>query len=513
VRPLLEARELAALGGVLTVGIGIRLVQISQPFVDRWSSRQADVAMIARNFHRHGFNLLYPQIDWAGSWPGYVGTEFPLVPFLASLVYLIWGEAEWIGRSISVVFFAASVPFLYLLVRKVWNPRSAFFAVIAYTLAPLGIFASRSFMPDMASLALSIAALYLFAEWLDREAHAGLFAASCAALSLAILVKLPTVIIGVPLAYLAVRARGAGFWRTPALWVWAAVALGFPLAWYLHAHAVSVAHAPHHMFGEGGLKIVDPGSYAGIAVSSIIPGLTPLVTLGMLIGLLLPGRSRFAGVFGWWCVAIAAFTILAGRGASWHAWYQLPLVPVAAALAGRVGDVAWGRLAGAGRQRLGLVLGGVSLATVAALATFYVAPLYKPWANPLRDAGRELDRIAPAKALAVFTEWDPTTVYYSDRKGWRLERSEFSWQGPHDTAEAIGALEALRLRGAQYLLFTRHGRWWFDRYPGFRQYLESRYPRVPTNADCTLFELSRPDRHAGSVAIARTVATRIEPGR
>ena len=77
---LVERRELAALVGVLSIGIAIRLIHISQPFVDAWSSRQADVAMIARNFYRHGFNILYPQVDWAGTSPGYVGTEFPLVP-------------------------------------------------------------------------------------------------------------------------------------------------------------------------------------------------------------------------------------------------------------------------------------------------------------------------------------------------------------------------------------------------------------------------------------------------
>lgn len=39
-----HARELAVLAGALTAGIAVRLIQISQPFVDRWSSRQADVA-------------------------------------------------------------------------------------------------------------------------------------------------------------------------------------------------------------------------------------------------------------------------------------------------------------------------------------------------------------------------------------------------------------------------------------------------------------------------------------
>jgi 4-amino-4-deoxy-L-arabinose transferase-like glycosyltransferase len=48
-----------------------------------------------------------------------------------------------------------------------------------YTLTPLSIFASRSIMPDMASLSLSIVALYLLARWLERAPDATLFVAAC----------------------------------------------------------------------------------------------------------------------------------------------------------------------------------------------------------------------------------------------------------------------------------------------------------------------------------------------
>jgi hypothetical protein len=108
----LQVGELTTLIGLLLVGLLIRLVKISQPFVDNWSWRQTDVAMVAENFYRHGFNIFYPQINWAGAAPGYVGTEFPAVSFIASLLYLFFGVQDWIGRSISVLCFVVSiVPF------------------------------------------------------------------------------------------------------------------------------------------------------------------------------------------------------------------------------------------------------------------------------------------------------------------------------------------------------------------------------------------------------------------
>src|SRR5262249_1071226 len=190
-RALIRPREALLLSIVLSLGALPRLVSLSQPFVDEWSWRQADVAMIAENFYRNGFNIFYPQISWAGNVPGYVGTEFPLVPFFASLLYVPFGVQDWIGRSMSVLFFAPSVPFFYLLVKKVADERSALFATVMYCLAPLGVVAGRSFMPDMAALSLSIMALYLFVEWIDRRPDARFFAVAVAATSLAILVKLP----------------------------------------------------------------------------------------------------------------------------------------------------------------------------------------------------------------------------------------------------------------------------------------------------------------------------------
>src|SRR5438132_7731481 len=85
-----------------------RLILIDQPYIDRWSWRQSDVAAIARNFSEGGFHFAYPQIDWAGDAAGYVGTEFPILPFLAAICYKFAGIHEWIGRSESVIFFAIS---------------------------------------------------------------------------------------------------------------------------------------------------------------------------------------------------------------------------------------------------------------------------------------------------------------------------------------------------------------------------------------------------------------------
>src|SRR6202011_5149324 len=144
------------------LAIAARFVLIDQPFIDKWSWRESDVAAIARNFLQNGFHLARPQIDWAGDQPGYVGTEFPILPFIAALCYNFFGVHEWIGRVQAVVLFAVSLPFFFLLMREIFSESAATWATFFYVLAPVNLFASREFMPDMPSLSLGIVGLYFF---------------------------------------------------------------------------------------------------------------------------------------------------------------------------------------------------------------------------------------------------------------------------------------------------------------------------------------------------------------
>jgi 4-amino-4-deoxy-L-arabinose transferase-like glycosyltransferase len=487
---ILQSREMVLLLIFVCIAISLRLIEISRPFVGGWSWRQTDVAMIAENFYQNGFNIFYPQINWAGNSPGYVGTEFPLVPYLASLLYVFFGVHEWIGRSVSVFFFALSVPFFYLLVRSVSNARSALFAVVIYSLTPLGIFASRSFMPDMTSLSFSIVALYFFAEWVNRPANSNLFIAATAATGLAILVKLPAIIIGLPLFYMVWREYGAKFVLRREMWAFAALSLIFPLAWYYHAYLISVAHFPHHMFGSKGIALESLTGYGQILHEAATSSLTPLLTAMMLVGVFLPSPARFGRVFHWWLLAIFFFAFIAARGHYQHPWYLLPIVPVAAAFAGRICDFVLSRVVPSAHSKIVIVLGSSAFFTVLSYLSFtYVRPLYHPWGMRSYNAGTELNRIAPRHALAIVADGgDPTCLYYSKRKGWHF-LDDFG-SAPKNSRQAIIELERLRKQGARYLVFPRYTFWWLDYYQEFRRHLDSHYHRVRQTTEYAIFDLA-----------------------
>src|SRR5262245_58910878 len=288
--------------------------------------------MIADNLHRHGFNLFYPRIGWAGLAPGYVGAEFPLVPLLAALLYRIFGVQDWIGRVVSISFFAASLPLLFLLVKRVYGHRAALLAMAIYCAVPVGLFSARSFMSDTASLACALAAVWLFIQWLDRGRPGVLVGAACVA-AVALLVKLAAISIAIPMLALAIGKYGRrGMLARLDLW---AATLGIGLvtvAWYLHGYRISLVHPPYHYFGAGGLGLSSAGTYRTVLQYVAMADLTPVVVALALGGLML-GRGRADGwMFHWWLVGALVFVLpLTPR---YHPWYALAFVPAVVGLAG-----------------------------------------------------------------------------------------------------------------------------------------------------------------------------------
>src|SRR5215472_8308733 len=196
-----HATQLVMVIGVLAVAA--RLVLINQPYVDHWSWRQSDVASIARNFLQDGFRFAYPQIDWAGNAPGYVGTEFPILPFIAAVCYKFAGVHEWIGRIQAVILFAVSLPFFFLLVREIFGSTAAVWASFFYCFAPINVFAGRSFMPDVPSLSFAIVGLYFFLRWIQHGESSSFFVAAIA-ISMSLLIKITSIVILTPILYLTV---------------------------------------------------------------------------------------------------------------------------------------------------------------------------------------------------------------------------------------------------------------------------------------------------------------------
>jgi 4-amino-4-deoxy-L-arabinose transferase-like glycosyltransferase len=506
-----RATQLAILLSIL--GIAARLIWIDQPFTDNWSWRQSDVAAIARNYFTGGFHLAHPQIDWAGNQPGYVGTEFPILPFIAALCYKFFGVHEWIGRAQAVILFAVSLPFFFLLVREVFGESAANWATFFYIFAPVNLFTGREFMPDTPSLSLGILGLYLFFRWIEGRS-ANLLLVGAGAISLSILIKAPSAIIGLPLACLAFQRFRAGAFRRIELWIFAAITLLPPAIWYAHARDIAAQFYPHHFFGAGGIRIMNASWYwkiaRQVATSSLTPVLFALALGGAFVarsttGLAEAERRRGEGLRGltsteangstwalffyWWLAAMILFVIVVGYG-NRHQWYQLPLVPIAAAFAGTACGFIDQRFSL--RRAARFALSTLLAVSFGVFAIAYVWPLYHSRASTaLRDLGLELKTATPPNALIVAADnGDPTAFYYAERKGWHfLERDGIFLGDPLDSPQAIADLEKLRHRGATYLALTWATRWWLDYYKEFGQYLHTHSTLMKEAPEFTIYRL------------------------
>lgn len=104
--------------------------------------------------------------------------------------------------------------------------------------------------------------------------------------------------------------------------------------------------------------------------------------------------------------------------------------------------------------------------------------------------GRE---VRPGEVVAILSRGDNLLVELPDRVGWhfpRLEDGTYAGYHPASSNEAIQHLEAVRERGARYLLVPRTARWWLEHYEQFRQHLGARHRLIVDDDRGVLFALS-----------------------
>jgi hypothetical protein len=99
-------------------------------------------------------------------------------------------------------------------------------------------------------------------------------------------------------------------------------------------------------------------------------------------------------------------------------------------------------------------------------------------------------------SVIVVSRGDEELLKLQRRKGWHFpqaEHGEYAGYYPVDSAGAIAHLEALRARGADFLLFPSTAFWWLDYYKEFKQPLDGCYPRVWADETCVIYRLSPPE--------------------
>lgn len=516
-----EPGPLLAFWALLALGLALRLYQIAAPLTDHHYWRQTDTAAIARNFAAENMNIFYPMLDWQGR-EGYAEVEFQLYTWLVAVLYRIFGAHDALGRLVSVGFSLATLLLLYDFARRLLGRGAALWAMGLYAVAPLPVFFGRSFQPESAVAFFSL--LAIAAAWRAvEERREALFWLAAAATALALLLKLPSLYLGLPLAALAWRRDGARFLLSPRWWAFALIALLPAALWYAWAHRLGAQSAAgFSILGSDGTHRLFPFPLYSTAhfwltllrrwmLDSLALLAVPFAALGAWT--LLP-RKSLAWLWAW-LLGFLLYQFGAALGHLTHDYYSLPLVlPLAlcfgaggAWTAARLPDLFCRRDRTAPERRLADDLAGVGqryftsavcLVGIGGLAAFSFAYMHRaadPWYGELyalRSEAQCLGAILPPGSLVAINddlEHRPEPFYFSRLQGWH-ETNFIEWQA--DLREWIERAREAGARGyAAFLEAEGNNPLYFLYAHPTGRYVHRRFPLLGVEPRLVVADLSR----------------------
>jgi 4-amino-4-deoxy-L-arabinose transferase-like glycosyltransferase len=157
---------------VFTAGLGLRLINLTNPPLDFHAWRQLRDATIARGIY---YQLL-PSADpvlrekathLAGLNPA---LEPNIMETIVALVYVITGgEHLWIARLYSIIAWLIGGLGIYFLGKRLSTRTGGLAALAFYLFLPYGIDASRAFMPDPSMVMWIILSAWALVNWSDKR--------------------------------------------------------------------------------------------------------------------------------------------------------------------------------------------------------------------------------------------------------------------------------------------------------------------------------------------------------
>src|ERR1700730_13243980 len=228
------------------IAFGAQLAVFTQKNVLILEWRPTDLASIALNYYRHGFDFPHPQILWGGNGPGYVEMELPLIPYSIALLYEVFGVHDWVALVIPMLFGIGLPLVVNVFTKRFFGPTAGFIAGLFAATSPTWLAMTTGLWPDAPSVFFGTLGLYTLTRWVEDKGKAWfLLAASC--IALAILLKLTSLYLGLPVLFLFWVKYRCEWWRSRRVWVFAVLVLLPPTLWYLHAYRLFLQY--HNTFG------------------------------------------------------------------------------------------------------------------------------------------------------------------------------------------------------------------------------------------------------------------------
>jgi hypothetical protein len=503
----------------------IRLITIEAPNIDRSSWKEIDYLMISKSYHEHGYQFLYPEIEWPAEAPRYTAMELPLVPYIASLSYATFGYNAFAARLLTLVAWLVVGAYTFKLAKRELGPLIGLAAGFTASVLPLHHPFARFLFSEPTVIAFSVVAVYHFAQWFDFNKRRDLIVAT-AAFSLAIALKLTPLYLLLPLTWIAVRKLNITWKATRIMATVTAVALVLPLAWY--SWAWHLAQSYIDVFGVFGGKFGGHNKFQSVTMLTsgwwyetmadrlMWQVLGSKIAVGLaVVGVASAGFNRKAGLpFAYLC-AIGAFFGLVAEGQIDAPYRQLTIVPAISIFVayGALAIVAAGKclfdlfeanvLSSVFRKRIHDWLASFCLPNVwsaAVLAVLFVIPLstrsqifarekWTPNSNNKWAIAHKLKELVPPESklitLGEYTiheggnDLSPMLYFYSGMRGWSLQSEDCD----------LNLVGELATKGAN--TFVAMGRSREPKHETFLKELKNRYETLYETDEVLILKIDR----------------------
>lgn len=324
--------RLIALLLILAAGLGIRLLDLTEPPLDIHPTRQLHSALMARGlYYQHVTDAPEWQIKMAiaqGKREAVI--EPPVMETLTAWLYrAAGGEYVWIARILSALFWVLAGIAIYLLATALTNADGGITALLFYLFQTYAVVASRTFQPDPLMVSLICWAWWAFYNWHGKRSWKWTILAGLLSGAAVFVKNVSVFFLAFPFIVLLWKKDIRPVLKDGRVWVVAMLALLPAVVYTLYGTYVAGFLGQQFSFRIFPELWVNPSNYSRwlktISDTAGIPALI-LALAGMALHKLPSARKYLAGMWAGYLVYGMTFAYHIGT----HDYYQLPLLPLLA---------------------------------------------------------------------------------------------------------------------------------------------------------------------------------------
>jgi 4-amino-4-deoxy-L-arabinose transferase-like glycosyltransferase len=482
---------------IFSLGLGIRLYDLTDPPLDYHPTRQLRSAIIARGMYSSLQTSLPEEkrLFAVEQLQKEAIIEPVVMESLVAASYALMGsEYVWVARLYSSLFWFLGGLAIFGLAREWASFDGAMVALMFYFFNPFGVIASRTFQPDPLMVALLAGALWAICGWYKRQTWGWAVIAGLLS-GMAIFVK-SVAIFPLIMAMAGLLLVSPG-WRTTLTrgQVWCMVGLAILPGALYHVYGIFIDGFLSQQFNLRFFPsfLVSPSFYIrwlDVIGKTIGFGAFFLALSGVLMLLYKPEGGLAIGFL----MGYFVYGMTLPHHITTHDYYQLPLVPIVALLLAPVAAVVFEYFGGINRSLFSRL--GLSAILVLAVLTYswqarsiMARTDFRPEIAKWEELGRKL---VGSRVVALTHDYGYRLVYY----GW-LPTEHWPHQGDMRLLEMAGrAPIPIKERfneltqDMDYFLVVQMEE--FQRQPELQEILYSHYPLISSGSEAyLLFELKK----------------------